>query len=364
MEFTDEVLEKMNDKLQYNKIYADWYFGLSEELKPIEKYHSEVVFRRGQRIRNCLDYWDWNIYRNNKVMDLQKVNRCMNNRFCPNCKKFDLAKFIHNYGKTFQSLLLRGYNPYLLTLTVPNCTGEDLKQTIDNMNKAFNRFFKLFNQPTGKDQHGFTDRLMQFDGALKVLEITYNQETKMFHPHFHCMIFSTDYPEGDFQKNIKGAWSNKRQSFNMNSAIDIQVMKLWYMCYNKIRLSKKNYDELSDNWYDLFMCDMREMDDSGIYEVLKYTFKDSDICNYYVFKTLVNSLERKRIRQGYGILRGLKCEDVEDGEMLDIDEYLKIDKKESPDKLITKAIKTLLKEYTTFRKISRFKSYKELENLE
>lgn len=364
MEFTQEVLEKMQEKQKYNEIFGHWYYGMSEELKPIELARSKRIYKRGERIQDCLDYWLWDIYHKNKIMDLKKVNRCMNNRFCPNCKKFELAKFIHSYGKTFKELLIKNYNPYLLTLTVPNVSGEDLRQTIDNMNKSFNRFFKALSQSVGQGKHGFGERIMEFQGALKVLEITYNEETKTFHPHFHCMIFSTDYPKFEFEKNIVGAWSNKRQAYNMNSIIDIQMMKLWYMCYNKIRLTKKNYDNLSNNWYDLYMCDIKEMDERGIYEVLKYTFKDTDVSNYYVFKTLVNSLENKRIRQGYGVLQGLKCEDVEEGEKQDLSEYLKKDEKESPDKLLTKGLESLIKEYNNYKKISRFKAYEEINNLD
>lgn len=364
MEFTQEVLEKMKDKLKYNKIFGNWYFGLSEELRPVAFNKSNQILKRGERIKSCLDYWLWDIYHENKIMDLEKVNRCMNNRFCPNCKKFELAKFIHSYGKSFKKLLLEGYNPYLLTLTVPNVRGEDLKETIDKMNTSFNRFFKLFNQPIGQGKHGFKDRFIEFDGALKVLEITYNKDNNTFHPHFHCMIFSMDYPKFEFNKNIQGAWSNKRQAYNMNSLIDIQIMKLWYMIYNKIRLSGKEYEKLSNNWYDLYMCDIREMDEKGIYEVLKYTFKDTDVSSYYVFKILVNSLEHKRIRQGYGILQGLKCEDVEEGEKQELSDYLIEDKKESPDKLLTKGLEILISEYTNYKKISRFKAYNELKNLD
>lgn len=364
MEFTQEVLKEMQDKLKYNKIFGNWYYGLSEELKPTALNKSRQIYNRGERIQSCLDYWLWDVYHKNKLMDLKKVNRCMNNKFCPNCRKWELAKFIHSYGKTFKDLLIKNYNPYLLTLTVPNVKGDELRETIDNMNKAFNRFFRLFNQPIGQGKHGFKDRIMDFDGALKVLEITYNEEKRTFHPHFHCMIFSTDYPRFEFEKNIQGVWSDKRQAYSMNSLMDIQIMKLWYMCYNKIRLSSKNYNELSDNWYDLYLCDIKEMDEKGIYEVLKYTFKDTDVSSYYVFKTLVNSLENKRIRQGYGILQGLKCEDIKEGEKQDLSEYLKEDEKESPDNLLTKGLTTLITEYTKYKKISRFNAYKELQNLE
>ena len=178
------------------------------------------------------------------------------------------------------------------------------------------------------------------------------------------MVFSSEYPQVDMYKTIKGAWSNKNQEFNYNSNLDIQIMKLWYMTYNKIRLSEKKYNELSNDWFDLFMCDFREMNEKGIYEVLKYTFKDSDVKSYKVFKVFVDSLERKRIRQGYGILQGLKCEDVEEGEKLMLDDFLEKDKKENPEQVTVPGIDTLIKDYHEYRKISRFKAYDNLKNID
>lgn len=370
MELTNEVLQKMNDKQKYNIMYKNYYNYLANEnrVEGLTKFEPMGLkyFKRSQRIGNCMTWWNWDIYHNNKLMDLNKVNRCMNNRFCPNCKKLDLAKFIHSYGKVFNNMLSDNYNPYLVTLTVPNVKGYELKSEIEKMNKSFSKFFRLFSEDFGQGKHGFKDRLMKFDGALKVLEITYNKEKDSYHPHFHCMMFSKEYNEGDFKKDIQGAWSNKKQEYLYNSEMDIQIMKLWYMCHNKIRLSSKEYNNLSDNWFDLHMCDIREMNSEGIYEVLKYTFKDSDISSYEVFKTIVLSLENKRIRQGYGLLKNLKCEDVEEGTELSLEEFLEIDKKETPEKKILQGIQSIIKDYTNYRKISRKSHMREyiLNNLE
>ena len=363
MIFTDEVLQDMNCKLRYNKTYMNWYFGLSKEFKHASVY-AERIRKRGDKIGSCLDLWLWDKYENNKLLDLKKVNRCMNNRFCPNCKKFDLASTIHNFKGPFKNLLDDGYFPYLLTLTVPNCRGEDLRNTIDKMNIAFRKFFNSFNYDlVDTTRKGFSERLIKFDSALKVLEITYNKETKMFHPHFHIMIFSKEYDENLFKKSIPGAWSKKKNCQLYNSLLDIHIMKIWKMCFDKIRMSVKNYNLMSDNWYDNYMCDIKEMNESGIYEVLKYTFKDSDISDYYVFKNFVLALENKRIRQGYGLLYNLKCENESDGELQDIEEFLELDKKETPQQLLTKELNLLIKEYHTYKKISRFKAYKEIENI-
>lgn len=361
--FTDEVLNDMYSKLDFNKQYSKWYYGLSKEFLHAHAY-SKRISKRGDNINNCLDYWLWDKYENNKLLDLQKVNRCKNNRFCPNCRKLDLATTIHNFRKPFNDLLGAGYYPYLVTLTVPNCSGANLRTMIDYMNKSFRKFFNAFSYSlTDVTTKGFSERMIQFDAALKVLEITFNKETNLFHPHFHVMLFSREYDKSLFVKNIPGAWSKKKNCLLYNSVMDLHIMKIWTMCVDKIRMTEKKYNLMSNSWHDLYMCDIKEMNEKGIYEVLKYTFKDSDISNYYVFKNLVLSLEGKRIRQGYGMLYGLKCENETDGELQNIEDYLEVDKKETPQQLLTKELQTLIKDYHNYRKISRFKAYDELNNI-
>lgn len=274
-------------KINYNSKYANWYIVMSNELMIPFQAYAEMLERKSKRIRSCLNMWTWDVYKKNKLMDLQKVNRCMNNRFCPNCRKWDLAGAIHNLKKPFNKLLLEGYNPYLVTLTVPNVTGNELRSTIEKL-------FKALNYSLNKTTKGFSDRLIEVDAALKVLEITYNSTTDTYHPHFHCLFFSQDYDQSLFLKTIPGEYSNKRQSYNFYSPMDMQIMKIWTLCYTGQRMTLNNYNNLQLE--DLYLCDIREMDSSGIVEVLKYTFKDTDIQSYEVFKTIEMAIERKRIR--------------------------------------------------------------------
>jgi len=359
MNFENEVLEEMQRrKFNYNRKYAYWYRVMSEDLKNSLRAYSNRLKNRADRINSCLNLWQWDVYKKNKLMDLQRVNRCMNNRFCPNCRKWDLAGAIHNLKKPLNDLLLQGYYPYLVTLTVPNVPGEELKRTIERMNKAFRKLFGAYSYSLNSNTKGFNDRLMEFQGALKVLEITYNSKEDTYHPHFHCMFFSLEYDESLFIKDIPGEWSNKRQSYNFYSVMDIQMMKLWTIAYKEIRLTIDNYNKLE--LQDCYMCDIREMDSSGIVEVLKYTFKDTDIVSYDVFKNLVLALDKKRIRQGYGILYNLKLEGDIDGEVLSLDEYL-TDGIEDPENLITREINQLITDYKDYRKISRRKADTEIE---
>lgn len=354
MEYTNEILEKMNSKKQVNSVYAKYYFRMANEVKNVSSEY-ERLNNRSNSINDCLNLWAWDKYERNKVLDLRTVNRCKNNRFCPNCRKLDLAKSINHFQKPFKKLLDDGNYPYLLTLTVPNCKAEDLINTINYLNKCFLRLYRGFGET---NQHTIGFRELEFTAALRVLEITYNFREKTYHPHFHCIVFSKYYNELYFSKNIKGKYSFKRQSYNFHSQADLHFMKIWTMINKKIRLTEKNYFNMKDdpkvNYKDggLLLVDIREMDESGIYEVLKYTFKDTDISNYSVFKTMVQALYRRPIRSGYGLLNKIKFEDVEDGEKQSIEEYLET--KEDPTNLLTREISELVTTYKEYRKVSRF----------
>lgn len=356
----------MKDKQNKSRLYGSYYYYWSEELKKFSDFIalSERMKKKSDRINDCLDFWEWDKYEKNRILDLQRVNRCKNNRFCPNCKKLDVTKAIIKFSPIFDNLIKEGYKPYLMTLTVPNCKGEDLKSTIEKMNKSFRKFNHLYSLSL-LDKKSYKSRSIEFNGCLKVLEITYNNETKMYHPHFHILAFSLDkYNDQLFKKDIEGLWSNKKNERIYNSKLDIEIAKLWTMCFKNIRVTENNFDNLGskmgngDN--DIFICDIREMDEFGLYEVLKYTFKDSDISNLQVFKTLNIALDRKRMRQGYGILYNIQLEDVEVGEGQELD----LEIKESPEPLITREINILYNEYKEFKKISRFNgsNYSEVLN--
>lgn len=352
MDYTNEILEDIKSKKDtYNSLYSKWYYGMSEE------FNQNRYKKRSDRIGSCMDLWHWDLYKNNKLLDLQKVNRCNNNRFCPNCKLLDISKFIHKFREVYGDYLTRGYHFYMLTLTIPSVPGTDLKSTLDKLSKSFRKFTEKYVYDYDNVK-SFKDRTFKFQGGIKVLEITYNQH-KGFHPHYHCVVF-TNYkiPEELLRKFIKGKYSDKRKEFNYKSLIDIEISKLWSMIWYNERLSQSNIDKIDFHPRDKYFKDDKkvletdfiELDENGIYEVFKYTFKDTDIQNYYVFKTLVNSLEGKRIRQGFGELFALQCEDIDEGEI----QELSLEIEENPVSLLTYEINELITTYRSYRKISRF----------
>ncbi|EUB32244.1 protein rep [Fusobacterium sp. OBRC1] len=67
-----------------------------------------------------------------------------------------------------------------LTLALKNCKINELKDTIELMLKAFEKFRK---RDIFQERRGGTIK-----GWFRNLEITFNQEDKTFHPHFHILL--------------------------------------------------------------------------------------------------------------------------------------------------------------------------------
>lgn len=390
MEYTNKVLDKMSvQKTLYNRQFASWYYGLYKEnggeihrlsitdekgrkkikLQPAEDTNAKY-FNRGDRIGSCLNLWVWDKYEKNKLLDLQRVNRCMNRVFCPNCKTLSVARFIHEFRQ--QMGQLQDYDFYMLTLTVPSVHADD---TGDNLNevlvKLSNRLQKLNRKysaplltPTGKESsQALQCRYFDIAGGVRVLEITYNDE-QGFHPHYHLVVLvpkKNIISEDLLKKHIPAKWSTKRNSLDYKSDVEVQIGKAWSMIWQNIDFRKWDKVEFNpakthliiDNQksdYRVLEVEFSPLDEDGIYEVFKYCFKNEDIANYRVFKNLVYALDSKRIRQGFGVLHNLKCEDEEKGEA----QPLELEFEEEPEALVTREIAALVTEYGEYKKISRF----------
>lgn len=370
-EFNFKALEKIEKKLDITRQNAIRYKNMAykyrEKVKNKDgsyRYKLNTKFNnKYEALNECLNLWFWDKYEKNKVLDLQTVNRCKD-RFCPNCRSVSISQALVNFSPKFKHMLDEGYYPYMITLTVPNVTGEDLEGTINKMNKAFQKFNRWFYKDTDR-AGGYKDRFFKIGGMVKALEVTVQKTNwNKYHPHFHCIAFLDTNNMNLFNKYLPGPYSNKNKSYIKYSDSDIHIQKLWKFAYDDIRITKYNdypdifeYDEFKEE-YVYYQCDIRPLDmPGGIYEVFKYTFKDSDIHTQDNFETLYNALYRKRLRQGHGELYNLEldCEGEIDKEKESLEEYLLIDKKETPEQIITREIQNLKTDYHEYKKISRFK---------
>jgi plasmid rolling circle replication initiator protein Rep len=101
-----------------------------------------------------------------------------NARWCITCNKIRMAKLISGYVLPLEKLT----DKHFVTLTVPNCKGEDLALNVREMLSCCKSIMETMKR---RKQRGIS--LFQLVGIRK-MECTYNSLRNDYHPHFHFII--------------------------------------------------------------------------------------------------------------------------------------------------------------------------------
>jgi Replication protein len=123
----------------------------------------------------------WNSYYCSSI--LQKMGGKLTSKYCKNrwclvCSRIRTAQLI----KQYLPLMREWQEKQFVTLTVPNCSGADLVDTIEQMKAVFNRIREQI-----KKQYQRCQRDAPLV-ALRKLECTFNPRRRDFHPHFHLIV--------------------------------------------------------------------------------------------------------------------------------------------------------------------------------
>jgi plasmid rolling circle replication initiator protein Rep len=144
-----------------------------------EAYRSIDYANKANRLQECATFVQFR-----KVGDRKKLIRAdfCRVRLCPMCAwRRSLKVFAHTNAIMNAMPHIKHCAYIFVTLTVRNCRGEDLNDTINAMMKAWDRFVKY--APVKKAVKGFY-RGMEVTHNLKRGDLSYNT----FHPHFHCVF--------------------------------------------------------------------------------------------------------------------------------------------------------------------------------
>jgi plasmid rolling circle replication initiator protein Rep len=217
-------------------------------------------------------------------------------RFCPFCnwrRELKYKKLIYNF---LDELHIKKNLRYIfLTLTVPNCHINDLRVTIQHMNKSFQRM---------KETKRFKNSIL---GFLRVLEYTIEKKRKDYiHPHFHCMLAVEPkyFTDNRYIKQIEflEMWRKATRN-NSITSVDIRIVKPKSKCVNK-KGELLPYSAV-------------------IAEMCKYPLKNTDISKLSDknFEKLVLQLKNIRNINAGGILKGIlkKTKKIDD-DLVHIDE--------------------------------------------
>lgn len=230
-------------------------------------------------------------------------------RFCPVCQWRRTMMWRSRFFKAIP--LLRADNPKIefisLTLTVRNCELENLRETVEWMNKSWLKFIKRKAFPA--------------IGWVKAIEVTKSQDNKT-HPHFHCILIvrSSYFTSRDYLSKDK--WIKMwQQSLKVDYLPSIKI--------NKVYLTKKREQKISR------LLDRELTDDEkvfyGLIEGLKYSIKEDDLTSDLEFLGAVTKqLHKTRAIAMGGLFKQYLSEDEpEDLIHTEIEEDIELVKNEA-----------------------------------
>jgi len=126
--------------------------------------------------------------------------------------KHQVLELAHAHLKKFKSDV-----PLLLTLTIPNISGDVLSQAVSGMSYAFRKMF----------QRSLVKKAVR--SWFRSLEVTYNKQKNTFHPHYHCLLM---VPKNYFDKRMslyitRDAWLDLwRQSTGIPEINQVDIRRV------------------------------------------------------------------------------------------------------------------------------------------
>jgi len=288
---------------------------IKEKFQPKHKksiYLSKIYDRIGKdkkalRVCDCGSYLEFahEVDANGVIDEHGKLHfaRFCRDRFCPMCSWRRSLKLFANVSKCIPKLT-QDYKCLFLTLTIPNCTEEEFRDTINKMMKGWDRLTKY--KKWKKVVRGF----------FRVLEITRNKDKDSefygtLHPHFHIiLVVPKSYGQKGYYISRNEFLEMWQQAFQDESItqVDIRLLK------------PKDTKDITDSNEIIPLKNI----ESGLFEVCKYTLKDSDFLDESLpeeeqdnlLKTLADGLHHRRLAHFGGVFKeiynSLELEDVED----------------------------------------------------
>ncbi|MGT2938099.1 protein rep, partial [Streptococcus caprae] len=135
--------------------------------------------KKVERVETCADVLKF-VQDPIKGMKLYQAYFC-GNKLCPMCNWRRSMKYSWQAKTILEEALKRRPKArfLFLTLTIKNVPAKALSEAIKELNKSFDRLFRR--KTVKKNMIGF----------IRAMEVTYNDETGLYHPHIHVLLMVT-----------------------------------------------------------------------------------------------------------------------------------------------------------------------------
>lgn len=289
----------------------DWKGKKKRSLLMAEHHDAADLNKKAKRMNECGCFLHFK--QKNEKLKLYQAYFCKA-RLCPMCNWRRSLKIAFQNKKIVEEVNSREKVSWVfLTLTVQNVEGEELKNTMDQMTAAWNRFA------------GYAKFKRSVKGYFRAMEVTRNWDKESdwygtYHPHFHVLIC---VPTNYFSKNYirQDEWTSMWQK-----AMKIDYKPIVHV--QKVKPKKESTD---------FLAVEKDVKNSiaeqkAVFEVSKYPVKDTDVIrgnevtteNVQTVKDLDKALAYKRLISYGGLLKEIHKElnltDAENGDLVHIDE--------------------------------------------
>jgi len=309
---TSGVSEILSDKDSRGK-ERDWQ-GKKKRSMLMADHHAAVKYliKKAERMYDCGNYLVFK--KKDERLKLYQAYFCKA-RLCPMCNWRRSLKIAFQNKKIIQTVNEREKVKWIfLTLTVKNVEGHELKNTMDQMTKAWNNFSR------------YAKFKKSVKGYFRAMEVTRNRKYTSknygtYHPHFHVlMAVPNSFFQGKYyikQSEWAEMWQ-KAMKLDYTPIVHIEKVKAKKDSPNIIEIDSEIQQAIAE--------------EKAVFEVSKYPVKDSDIikgdkvtpANIETVIDLDKALAYKRLISYGGILKEIHKElnlsDAEDGDLIHIDD--------------------------------------------
>lgn len=181
---------------------------VDKETGVIDKEKIKYYEKLSNSISNCHNYIEIATCKDCGNKYLNKT-MCCDFKFCPICSKKRYLKYLSFLYPIFENLVNQGKYICMLNLTIKNTT---------TFKEGKEKLFSAWREMTHENK--FNAKLFSFHitGGLRSFEVTYNNEDKTYHAHFHILIVKEKFSK-DFEL-IKTLWEQATQKvFNTNEKV-------------------------------------------------------------------------------------------------------------------------------------------------
>lgn len=290
----------------------DWKGKKKRSLLMAEHHEIAKLTKKAERMYDCGNHLVFKLKDNR--LKLYQAYFCKA-RLCPMCNWRRSLKIAFQNKRIIQTLNEREKVKWVfLTLTVRNVEGDKLKETMDQMTKAWNRFA------------GYAKFKKSVKGYFRAMEVTRNWDKESewygtYHPHFHVLLAM---PNSYFQAKYyitQSEWTSMWQR-----AMKLDYTPIVHVAKVKPQKESSDFVEIEDEIKKTIA------EQKAIFEVSKYPVKDTDVIrgnkvtleNVQTVKDLDIALAYKRLISYGGLLKEihkeLKLDDAEDGDLIHVDD--------------------------------------------